>query len=283
MPDHDRLFKELIQTFFEEFMLLFFPQAYETIDFSEAKFLSEEVFTDVTVGEKKVVDLLVETKLRGEEGLIIVHVEPQSYKQPLFNERMFVYFSRLYEKYRRRILPIAIFSHDQTKDEASKFHLGFPFLEVLTFNYFTVELRKKQWRDYIRQDNPVAAALISKMGYAPEERIEVKMEFLRMMVRLELDPARMQLITGFFETYLTLNLEEEEILKREIQNINPQEEVRIMELMSSWEKKGRAEGKVEGKQEVAKNMLRKGLDETLIEEVTGLSKVEIEKIKRQIS
>lgn len=263
-------------------MLLFFPEAYEYIEFSQVTFLSEEVFTDVTVGEKKIVDLLVETKLKGEKGLIIVHVEPQSYKQAMFNERMFIYFSRLYEKYRRRILPIAIFSHDQAKDEASQFQLGFPFLEILIFNYFTVELRKKQWRDYIRQDNPIAAALISKMGYTTSERVEVKKEFLRMLVRLELDPARMQLITGFFETYLALTQEEEEILKREIQNINPQEGVRIVELMTSWEKKGKAEGKAEGKQEVARNMLRKGLEEALVQEVTGLSKAEIEEIKNQI-
>lgn len=68
MPDHDRLFKELIQTFFEEFMLLFFPEAYEYIEFSQVTFLSEEVFTDVTVGEKKIVDLLIETKLKGKRA-----------------------------------------------------------------------------------------------------------------------------------------------------------------------------------------------------------------------
>ena len=74
--DHDRLFKELVTTFFEEFMLLFFPKAYEEIDFSHVSFLSQELYTDVTVGEKRYVDLLVETKLKGEEGLIIIHVEP---------------------------------------------------------------------------------------------------------------------------------------------------------------------------------------------------------------
>ncbi|MGG3835135.1 DUF4351 domain-containing protein, partial [Geobacillus thermocatenulatus] len=38
--DHDRLFKELIQTFFEEFLLLFFPDMHEHIDFSHLSFLS---------------------------------------------------------------------------------------------------------------------------------------------------------------------------------------------------------------------------------------------------
>lgn len=44
--DHDRLFKELVQTFFQEFMEAFFPQEYTAIDFNSVKFLSQEVFTD---------------------------------------------------------------------------------------------------------------------------------------------------------------------------------------------------------------------------------------------
>lgn len=63
--DHDRLFKELITTFFEEFLLLFFPHVHEHIDFQHVSFLSEELFTDVTAGEKYRVDVLVETKLKG--------------------------------------------------------------------------------------------------------------------------------------------------------------------------------------------------------------------------
>jgi len=39
-----------------------------------------------------------------------------------------------------------------------------PFKDVLQFQYLAVELKKKNWRDYIRQENPVAAALLSKMG-----------------------------------------------------------------------------------------------------------------------
>ncbi|PIB48381.1 transposase, partial [Pseudomonas sp. 2822-15] len=90
MVDHDRLFKELIETFFEEFIILFFPEAYEYLDFSNVKFLSEELFTDVTEGEKFRLDLVVELELKGEPGLIIIHVEPQSYQQQNFNERMFI-------------------------------------------------------------------------------------------------------------------------------------------------------------------------------------------------
>jgi len=59
-------------------------------------------------------------------------------------------------------------------------------------------------RDYIHSDNPAVAALLSKMGCEEKEWVQVKKEFLRMIIRMELDPAKERLIYGFFETYLKL-------------------------------------------------------------------------------
>ncbi|KIQ93258.1 hypothetical protein LH47_02658 [Anoxybacillus thermarum] len=66
----------------------------------------------MTAGEKYRVDLLVETKLKGEDGLVVVHIENESYVQPSFPERIFIYFRRLLEKYRKHIVPISVFSYD---------------------------------------------------------------------------------------------------------------------------------------------------------------------------
>ena len=57
MIDHDRLFKELLSTFFIEFLDLFLPQVVSKIDRDSIRFLPQEVFTDVTSGEKKEIDL----------------------------------------------------------------------------------------------------------------------------------------------------------------------------------------------------------------------------------
>ena len=293
--DHDRLFKELLSTFFEEFLLLFFPNVYEHIDVHHLSFLTEELFTDVTAGEKHRVDLLVETKMKGEDGLVIVHVEHQSYAQRTFPERMFLYFSRLFQKYRRRILPIAIFSYDEHHDEPSSLVVQFPFLTVLDFRFLTVELRKLPWRAYIRHDNPVAAALLSKMGYNEEEKVEVKKEFLRMLVRLELDEAKQRLLFGFFETYLRLSEEEEAKLRNEVSQMETKEAKQVMELIVSYEqrgmekgiqqgvkqgmKQGRQKGIEEGKLDVVKRMLAKGYDVDTIHELTGLPVEKIERVK----
>jgi hypothetical protein len=150
--DHDRLFKELLETFFAEFMELFFPDIYQHIDFNKLHFLEQEIFTDVTAGEKHFIDLLAETRLKGEDGIILVHVESQAQYQAHFAERMFIYFSRLYQKHCCRILPIAIFNYDQIKNEPSNFHIKFPFLHVLDFNFHIVELKKKNWQEYIKSN-----------------------------------------------------------------------------------------------------------------------------------
>jgi len=255
--DHDRLFKELLETFFAEFIRLFFPEAGRAIDFAHIRFLQQEIFIDVTAGEKHEVDILVETRLKEESGLILVHVEPQAYAQKDFNQRMFNYFSRLYEKYRRKILPIAVFSYDQVRDEPDTFEIGFPFLDVLRFCFYKLELKKLSWRDYIESDNPVAAALLSKMGFKPEEKVRVKLEFMRMLARMRLDPARMELLGGFFETYLKLNRQEEEQFYRELDRIDRKEADAIMQITTSWHEKGRIEGEAIGE---AKGKVEKAQD-----------------------
>lgn len=273
---HDKLFKELIHTFFKEFMEEFFPDVHRHIDFHATKLLSEEVHTDLHKGKTRRLDIVVETKLKGEDTVIIIHVEPQSYVQTDFHERMYHYYSLLYNKYRKPIIPIAVFSYDEKRDEQNAFTISFPFFHVLTFNFLTLELRKKNWRDYIESDNPVAAALLSKMGYSSDERVEVKKEFLRMLTKMQLNPAKERLIYGFFESYLKLNEKEEEKLREEIEKMD--DGGKVMELTISYEEKG----KQEGKQEVAVEMLKKGFSIEVVAEVTHIEKEEIKKIEKTL-
>jgi predicted transposase/invertase (TIGR01784 family) len=293
--DHDRLFKELLETFFEEFITIFFPELHRVINFSGLRFLQQELFTDVTIGDKHRVDLLAEVGLHGEEGLILIHIESQAQYQEDFAKRMFIYFSRLYQKFNRKILPIAIFNYNTLHEEPDSFQIGFPFFDVMRFNFYTLELKKRNWRDYLQNDNPAAAALMSKMGYQRNEKVQVKKEFLRMLVRLQLDPARKKLLTGFFEAYLKLNKREEEQLKIELNQLPAEEVDKIMELTTSWHEQGRMEGEIKGrmegeikgrmegeaknKLEIAHNMLAKGFSNDLIMELTGLTSDEIAKLK----
>ena len=288
---HDLLFKQLIHTFFKELLEAFFPEIHDQIDFQSTVQLSEELFTDLVDGETRRIDILIQAKVKGTESLILVHIEPQNTVQTHFNERMFQYFSLLFHKYRMPIIPIAVFSYEESWDK-NEYNITFFEKEILTFNYFTLHLRKQNWREYINKDNPAAAALLSKMGYSEEERVRVKIEFLRILVRLEVNPAEQRLLYGFFQSYLKLNEKEEEIFMNRARKLEDAEE--ILEIPISYEEKGKQkglkegkregkrEGKKEGKKEVALELLKRGLDIDFIMETTKLSLDEIEQLKKQL-
>ncbi|MBE2955318.1 Rpn family recombination-promoting nuclease/putative transposase, partial [Anoxybacillus flavithermus] len=137
--------------------------------------------------------------------------------------------------------------------------IHFPFGKVLDFHFFTVELRKQNWRNYIRQDNPIAAALLSKMGYTESERVELKKQFLRMLVRMELDEAKQRLLFGFFETYVKLSDEEERRLRSEVNEMETKEKEQVMELIISYEQKALEKGREEGIEQGIKQGIKQGM------------------------
>ncbi|MDK2817641.1 MAG: hypothetical protein PWR22_2270 [Moorella sp. (in: firmicutes)] len=71
-------------------MELFFPEAHALIDYSDTRFLTQEIITDITAGDKHYVDILAEVKVKGEDCCVLVHIEPQTYRQADFARRMFI-------------------------------------------------------------------------------------------------------------------------------------------------------------------------------------------------
>ncbi|MCY7408538.1 MAG: flagellar assembly protein H, partial [Alkalinema sp. CAN_BIN05] len=241
--DHDQNFKELISTFFIEFLELFLPEMAKTIDPGSIKFLKQEYFVDLVEGEEKIIDLLVEVKQARIDATFLIHIEPQSTSRSTFPERMFFYFARLHQFHRKRIYPIAIFSYDEPQKEAkSNYGIEFPDFKVLEFNFKSIQLNRLDWRDYLNCPNPVAAALMSKMKIAEIDRPKVKAECLRLMVTLKLDPAKSRLISKFVDTYLRLDKAEEETFQSELDTLELPQKEAIMQATTSWEEKGMEKG-----------------------------------------
>ncbi len=278
MIDHDRLFKELIQTFFWEFIELFLPEVLDYVTKDSLIFLPEEIFIDVTSGDKRKIDLLAQVKWRGEDSYFLIHLENQAYNQKEFERRMFHYFARLDAKYLLPIFPIVIFSYDEPKrPEKSQYTVNFPNRKILEFNYVAIQLNNLNWRNFLNQPNPVAAALMAKMDFQPEERVRVKLECLRMLVTLKLNPAKMELISGFIDIYLRLNATEEQDLETELKQANLVEEEQIMEIVTSWMEKGIEQGE----QKVIKILIKRrfnNIDSALENRVNGLSSEQLENL-----
>ena len=246
--DHDRLFKELLSNFFVEFLDLFLPNVSAFLDRDTAVVpMDKEVFTDVTLGEKHEVDLVMNVRFRGEDAFFLVHLENQSTPQADFPKRMFRYFARLTEKYDLPVYPVVVFSYDAPqRPEPDRFVVSFPGETVLRFQYRVIQLNRLPWRRFVRQPNPVAAALMAKMKMAPRDRPRVKLECLRLLASLRLDPARSKLIGGFVDSYLRLTAQEMKEYERELAKFTPEERKATMELAHIWEPEAMAMGRLEG-------------------------------------
>lgn len=273
--DHDQLFKELLTTFFVEFLDLFFPSVLEYLDTNSIQFVDKEVFTDVVRGEKNILDLVALAKFQEQDYSFLVHLENQASNAPEFNRRMFRYFCSLFLKYDRPIYPIVIFSYDSPKRlDRNDFAIDFPDRQVLNFNYQIVQLNRLDWHDFLKQKNPIAAALMAKMKIALGDRPKVKAQCLRLMVTLKLDPAKMQLISGFVDTYLRLNSAEEAIFQSELSRMKLEEQERIMQITTSWKEEGRLEGRIEEKLRITLRQLNRKLGNLPEEIATQIKSLE---------
>ena len=261
MIDHDRLFKELISTFFVEFLELFIPEVLTYLNRDSITFLDKEIFTDITAEERYEADLIVKAKFRSQESFFLIHIENQAQQQTDFSKRMFRYFSRLYEKFDLPIYPVVVFSYKYPKTiEPTSHQITFPNKVVLQFNYDVIQLNQLNWRDFVQQANPVASALMAKMNIADSDRPKVKLECLRLLAALRLNPAKMQLISGFIDSYLQLNAQEERLFQAEIDKIEPTQKEATMEIVTSWMREGIEQGLVQGKQSEALSLITRQLN-----------------------
>ena len=219
------------------------PEIASTIAPNSIVFLQQEYFADLVEGEEKVIDLLVEVKQAGRDATFLVHMEAQASSQANFNRRMFHYFARLHQRHLKDIYPIVVFSFDQPyRAEPDAYQVEFPNLRVLEFRFRSIQLNRMNWRDFLDQPNPVAAALMSKMQIAPEDRPKVKAECLRLLATLRLDPARTRLISGFVDVYLRLNQQEEAMFQAELGKLEVSEWEDVMQIVTSWMEQGIEQG-----------------------------------------
>ncbi|MBD2772356.1 DUF4351 domain-containing protein [Iningainema tapete] len=254
MIEHDRLFKQLLSNFFPEFIELFFPEISADWQPNSLRFLPQEVVTDVTEGEKKIIDLIVQASFKSQDALFIIHIEHQSYSQTNFNERMFTYFARLREKYALPIYPIVIYSYDTpTKIEPNSYRIELFGKTVLEFNYSVIQLNQLHWQEFVNKRNPVASALMAKMQMDKAERHRVKLLSLQLLASLGLNPAQVQLISGFIDTYLKLNAQETALFVEQLASIEQRQQEGVMQIVTSWMEQGIEQGK---KQEAVALILR---------------------------
>jgi predicted transposase YdaD len=260
MTPHDANFKQLLRSYLREFLDAFVPTLARQIKPGSVTFLDKELLRARQGRYRRgIVDLVARVQLRTAQGFILVHIEHQGQRQAAVRKRLFFYTVWLMEQYGLPVYPILLTSYGKPiKPEPDRYIVEVLGERILDFHFHVVQLNRLDWRSFARVKNPAAIALMARMRIAPEDRPRVRVQILRLLAQLRLDPRKMDHIAGFVSTYLELSGKEYLAFNAELNKIEDrQEKVNVMELLTEWQRKGRQEGRQEGRQKGERAILRK--------------------------
>ena len=168
--NNDILWKGITEEVFDDLLRFFFPKADEIIDFSKGfEFLDKELAEMYPEPDKasdtRFVDKLVKVHRRdGREEWMLVHVEIQgptkSKDRPLFAERMFRYFTRIFNRDQKPVTAIAIFTAGDGAKMPDQYEYDFLGTTVL-YRYNNYRITDPTDEELITSNNPFAQVVLA--------------------------------------------------------------------------------------------------------------------------
>lgn len=295
---HDLLFKSVYsQPAFcsDIFKLTLTPQQYNLFDWNTLTF-EINTFVDPEWREKRS-DLLcsVKTKDRKAQARIIFLLEAKSKYDKQWITQLLHYQAGIYSQSTAPVVIVLFYTGKQKEwpyPLSFHEHLQFPLKlkkhftkNILNFHVRLLNVRKLGLRSLKRKDlrSGVIMYIMSNIWEIDEEKLRVFFK-LSHGVRAE-DRVRLVERAVDYVRQWDPGFKWNIIQKIEEQTLTKQED-RTMALLPNTEEKliakGIRKGRLEGRQEVILNMLKKKTDITFISEVTGLSEKEIKKFKNKL-
>ena len=141
-------------------MAFFFPEAHSAIDWDKGfDFLDSELQQIAREAEtgKRIVDKLVKVYLRnGQENWLLIHIEIQNQKEAAFSERVYIYSTQLFDKFRRSVASFAVLGDTDRHWRPQFFHQS----ALGSQHDFSFQIAKlldyQQQTDLATSDNPFA-------------------------------------------------------------------------------------------------------------------------------
>lgn len=251
----------------------------------------EKINTEIITGEKRQADTILKLSTK---ATTFIHIEYELKPKKDFNKRMWNYFRKIKNKYEIEgdipILPIAIVIDGSTSSNFQENVFG---LKVLDFEFVVINLRDEAFYKLLQKNyNNPTTSLFLLLSFIVREKITTKTPKLNDMIikayKILADYKKEEkkylsckndfwkAISDILVYRCGYTIKEIDDLVREKGGVEMTFSEKILE---EGLEKGKKEGLEKGKKETAKKMLEKGFDIDLIVEITGLSRIEIEKLK----
>ncbi|MCD6508498.1 hypothetical protein J7M22_18000 [Candidatus Poribacteria bacterium] len=268
---YDEGWKEAIRSFFPHFLSFFFPSIARHIDTTRGfEFLDKELGRISKRGlSGRRVDTLVKAFLKnGEEKWLLIHVEVQGYPQEEFSKRMYVYNYRIFDRYNRDVVSLAVLTDedDRFRPGPYQFMMGDFRLEMA---YPVVKLLdyRDRWEEMEGDMNPFSVVVMAHLK-SQEARGEVreryawKLRLTRLLYERGYGRNEILSLYRFIDMVISLPEELEELYHEEILR---EEEVKGMPYITTAERigirKGIQQGIQQGMLENAREMVLEALEE----------------------
>jgi hypothetical protein len=270
--DYDSPWKDILEHYLPDFFAFFFPHIHAEIDWTRPPvFLDKElqqVVRDAELG-RRLADKLVQVWRRdGSDAWVLIHIEVQGQEEGDFTQRMFVYAYRLFDRYRRPVVSLAILGDERATWRPSQFTLElwgckhqftFPVIKLLDY--------RARWDELEASANPFATVVMAHLTAqttrqnAPE-RARAKLHLTRRLYSLGYQRQDILNLFHFIDWLLHLP---EDLETQFWQALQAYEETQKMPYITSVERmgiqkgieqgfqqghvEGRAEGRAEGRTE----------------------------------
>ena len=249
--DMDGGWKDIIEDFTEEFFSFYLLEMHAAIDFaSGVRFLDRELSEIVSDSEniRREADRLLEVYLKdGGAEWILIHIEVQSYRDRTFAERMYVYNYRIFDKYRRKAVSVAVLIDSDgnyrpdsfsTEQFGCTMHFTFPLIKLLDFDCEGLALERNPFAVVTRVQ---LAKLQSERD--PDRRYSFRMELTRELYDGNYTKEQVIRLYRFIDYVLTLPKPRALEFRNALEQF---EEDRKMPYMTSTERIAREEGMMQG-------------------------------------
>ena len=210
----DKLWKGILFDFPNEFLVYFFTKYQHLFDFRKpVEFLDkelEELFPE-SVDNEKYVDKLLKVYLKdGEEHWILVHVEIQGYRDSSFEERMFIYYYRIYERFKMPITALAVFTDNEPKYYPKSFSKDFMGTR-LSYEFNTFKLLEHTEEELMQPGNPfsfvmqVARGAVGKLK-SDNDLLDWKVILFKKLLKAGMDKVQIRALTNFLRQYVSFEI-----------------------------------------------------------------------------
>jgi hypothetical protein len=164
--NYDDTWKEAIGEYFELFLLFFYPEIHQQIDWTKQPISLDKELEQITASsqtEKRYADKLFQVSLLNNQIIwILIHIEVQSQYDKQFSQRMFIYNYRSYDLFHKPVISLAILGDENKNWRPNSYEYGLGNSRV-KIEFSIVKLLDYEWEYLLTSDNLFATIVMAHL------------------------------------------------------------------------------------------------------------------------